>query len=1333
MAPKNPALKTYPHVRPFTNDELHEEVGEYFDNKVTKKAFPKAFASREALRERLQNAPLKVLSRAQLLSLNNSDVGDVLTDANPRARAQSLAKEYGRDYDRIANALKESVKLPSPIVIQHDKGLHLMGGNTRLMALAGEGHTLPVRILDIRAAGSQEDLEKSEASHYDKYDRRTNEKMAEHNREGGDVRKPVRSAEGASSQDKRDRARFAFRKATQALKQSHPLEDDNGKPTPAAMQFKRWGFAVPKTREDLQRLKAFGAKHMKAALEKAIRDIRLVPTREDRDFSTYDVHDSASKTPQTPTASVAVTRRKGAPKVAIEGEANTLGVRGLRAVAMMVGKLNPDIKHFSGSRPKAAERAAYNQDFPKTTPDMTQEQRLDTYDTVGAMIEDKRQEAKASMKARKIAPRQQVRRKNPFADGPLEKANGSSNPLQITQTHAVTHAESGDEFHEHEVRDHTGAMVGQLVVRLRGGKMSGFKSKGLKSQHMGPVLEHLKNTYEPPLEKAGVIVDPMPLRKLGKLFDYESLGKDVVQKPQGNIERVPITASGSAANYDMTVDQTSRRLKGRANQKRLDEGMAHHGHLWYHMDPLHNAFKERHGEEEGTKRFNLFMNTVAATSPNSEFTKNMKRAGALFPFMVHGDKKHVLSAEEGINHLLSQGKGGTGNTAHRNYATALQNIRDGKQFLFSKPLKADGFAENLKGNFGPLTADRHFLRQAGHFTSTAGPTDYQGVEDATAAHAANLATHGLLPVHPGRGATAPYQSALWIGDALHGRVKSPPHPALAVFEHEINQTAQQLNIHPKEALNRFLDGHLHEFGGGAPGLTALLKQDQMRKSLAALRSVLMEIPLMKGRYDDDFDPRDADYPPPPPEFADFTDLGDAEIAHVKSYRATPSNPRISHEFFVRGRTGPEAKLYVEHNPAEHKPGQYYAQISSPNGKARNQVGVAGMRQVASYLKQEHGVHSIVAGGSYKTGEHKDIERDITKSLEDVDALVKGNRENKALKNIFTQGVGSAEGPPEDEPLQSKTRADRVRAGRATLAAPKDELAEREQYATMAREAGGRRGNGPQFTRQSIAVHKEQETYNTTRYQLPLLDIRSKNKGSLLGKPKPRKTQASVDSGRGKRGVFEEGQKVGGRDGSRRTQQWGERRDILAERQAKVADGKMQDGIDRRISIDDHRSGLRGQAQMFMIDKKTLAKPVVKMPLSKALADLKTSIARIQAGQSTQPMSERDLLKAQFMQRLVQWIGGSKPSGTQGGEDGRMTTTMTRDGKVSRITSGAVKLSQVPKMKQGKLRREVTVHDAEDVKSAKDTDVAKYTPMSDGRVARIQFFVKSLLAFRKSMR
>ena len=99
---------------------------------------------------------------------------------------------------------------------------------------------------------------KDAAKVFEKYDTATNRKMAEHNREGGSVRKPVRSTKGASREDQWDRAKFITRKAAQALSAGHPLTKPDGTPTPAALQFKRWAAKVPKNQEDLRELKALG-------------------------------------------------------------------------------------------------------------------------------------------------------------------------------------------------------------------------------------------------------------------------------------------------------------------------------------------------------------------------------------------------------------------------------------------------------------------------------------------------------------------------------------------------------------------------------------------------------------------------------------------------------------------------------------------------------------------------------------------------------------------------------------------------------------------------------------------------------------------------------------------------------------------------------------------------------------------------------------------------------------------------------------------------------------------------------------------------------------------
>ena len=56
-------------------------------------------------------------------------------------------------------------------------------------------------------------MAKTSKNAFAKYDAQITRKMAEYNRAGGSVRKPVRSTKGASQEDQWDRAKFIYRKA----------------------------------------------------------------------------------------------------------------------------------------------------------------------------------------------------------------------------------------------------------------------------------------------------------------------------------------------------------------------------------------------------------------------------------------------------------------------------------------------------------------------------------------------------------------------------------------------------------------------------------------------------------------------------------------------------------------------------------------------------------------------------------------------------------------------------------------------------------------------------------------------------------------------------------------------------------------------------------------------------------------------------------------------------------------------------------------------------------------------------------------------------------------
>ena len=90
--------------------------------------------------------------------------------------------------------------------------------------------------------------------HYNRYDRRTTQRMRELRSEGRDIATPTRTVQGASKSALRRRAVFAQRKALEVLNRNQPLKDSRGFPTPAAMQFKRWAFAIPSTRTEVRKI-----------------------------------------------------------------------------------------------------------------------------------------------------------------------------------------------------------------------------------------------------------------------------------------------------------------------------------------------------------------------------------------------------------------------------------------------------------------------------------------------------------------------------------------------------------------------------------------------------------------------------------------------------------------------------------------------------------------------------------------------------------------------------------------------------------------------------------------------------------------------------------------------------------------------------------------------------------------------------------------------------------------------------------------------------------------------------------------------------------------------
>lgn len=149
-------LKTYKHLRDYTEDELEQETGEYFENEYTSSIAPKAFKSPKELAKTIKDTKPRPLTNAEYVQLGaqgNTDAPFVMASKNPKGKARQLAESYGRDFDRVEKGFTEGHKMPPPIILRDkNKNLYLMAGNTRMMGSVALGHRLPAKVIDYKGA-----------------------------------------------------------------------------------------------------------------------------------------------------------------------------------------------------------------------------------------------------------------------------------------------------------------------------------------------------------------------------------------------------------------------------------------------------------------------------------------------------------------------------------------------------------------------------------------------------------------------------------------------------------------------------------------------------------------------------------------------------------------------------------------------------------------------------------------------------------------------------------------------------------------------------------------------------------------------------------------------------------------------------------------------------------------------------------------------------------------------------------------------------------------------------------------------------------------------------
>jgi hypothetical protein len=122
--------------------------------------------------------------------------------------------------------------------------------------------------------------------------------------------------------------------------------------------------------------------------------------------------------------------------------------------------------------------------------------------------------------------------------------------------------------------------------------------------------------------------------------------------------------------------------------------------------------------------------------------------------------------------------------------------------LMANP-KPPSFAENLAGNWMPVTIDRHNVRMWGLTDTMGRPADEPGQTSYGFLENLQQQEAAKMGLHP-----AQYQSSGWVGSAGLTNMTSPPDPMLRIFENRLEKTAEEKGISKPAALKQFIRGRL---------------------------------------------------------------------------------------------------------------------------------------------------------------------------------------------------------------------------------------------------------------------------------------------------------------------------------------------------------------------------------------------------------------------------------------------------------------------------------------------------------------------------------------------
>lgn len=326
-------------------------------------------------------------------------------------------------------------------------------------------------------------------------------------------------------------------------------------------------------------------------------------------------------------------------------------------------------------------------------------------------------------------------------------------------------------------------------------------------------------------------------------FDYSKV-KGVPDVPQTPLPRYEPPRGVPERVTDLIANQDVR-------GKMLDlikQGKQSGAGDWYNTDQLRQAFLDELGQRKGPGAFQQYMDLVAATSPRSKVPENVRNASYYYTLARSGQPMPEVGASNPAPY---------GHLAQKLHQANAEAVATEGWNPLQNP-KPASFAQNLMGNFQPVTVDTHafglpaMLAQDPRFLARAmvlekggpsvNPTEMFKKGDLTMGEALSRPVYWASKpqkteyaamenyfqdlAREAKMAPAQAQAAAWsAGGPITGLASEANKPFIGFVEDRLRKTAQERGISMAEALSQMIRGKAPLLGVGGVAAAPLLNQE----------------------------------------------------------------------------------------------------------------------------------------------------------------------------------------------------------------------------------------------------------------------------------------------------------------------------------------------------------------------------------------------------------------------------------------------------------------------------------------------------------------------------